>query len=103
MHDPFGFDTYDTCRRARDVYGVRRALLVTQSYHLPRAVALCRALGIDADGVNAGCHGCDDATLAKASLRELAAGGKAVLDALRDRQPAVVSPPDPALTTAARG
>jgi vancomycin permeability regulator SanA len=101
VNDPSGLDTYDTCRRARDVYGVRRALLVTQSYHLPRAVALCRTLGIDADGVDAGCVGCLRTTLARNWLRELAAGPKAALDALRDRPPAVASPPDPALTTAA--
>ncbi|TCO52592.1 DUF218 domain-containing protein [Actinocrispum wychmicini] len=43
--DPHGVDTYDTCARAMRVYGVSRALLVTQSYHLPRAVTLCRTLG----------------------------------------------------------
>ena len=97
VDDPYGLDTFDTCRRAHDVYGVRRALLVTQAYHLPRAVTLCRNLGIDAVGVDSGCAGCRRTTLAKAWLRELPAGWKAVLDSLRGRQPAVVSPPDPAL------
>src|SRR3954470_5145395 len=54
--DPDGLDTYDTCIRARDVYGVTRALVVTQSFHVDRAVALCRHLGIDAEGVVARCH-----------------------------------------------
>jgi vancomycin permeability regulator SanA len=36
--DPYGLDTYDTCRRAHDVYGVRKALLVSQELHLHRAV-----------------------------------------------------------------
>src|SRR5215468_4412128 len=36
--DGAGLDSYDTCRRAHDVYGVHRALLVSQAYHLHRAV-----------------------------------------------------------------
>jgi vancomycin permeability regulator SanA len=49
--DPAGFDTYDSCRRARDVYGVRRLIVVSQRYHLPRAVGTARLLGLDAVGV----------------------------------------------------
>jgi vancomycin permeability regulator SanA len=53
--DGAGLDTYDTCRRAHDVIGVRKALLASQEFHLHRAVTLCRSLGIDADGVAAAC------------------------------------------------
>jgi vancomycin permeability regulator SanA len=49
--DYAGFDTYDSCYRARHIFGVRSAEVVTQRYHLPRAVYLCRAVGIDADGL----------------------------------------------------
>ena len=49
--DPYGFDTYDSCVRARDVYGVRRVVVVTQDYHLPRAVGTARLVGLDAVGV----------------------------------------------------
>ena len=49
--DPYGLDTYDSCVRARDTYGVRRAVIVTQSYHLPRAVGTARLVGLDAVGV----------------------------------------------------
>jgi vancomycin permeability regulator SanA len=49
VEDAFGLDTYDTCVRAHDVFGVTSALLVSQRYHLPRAVATCRAVGVDAD------------------------------------------------------
>jgi vancomycin permeability regulator SanA len=49
--DYAGFDTYDSCSRAQRVFGVDRLTVVTQGYHLPRAVATCRALGLDADGV----------------------------------------------------
>ena len=37
VEDPAGVSTYDTCYRARSVYGVNKALLVTQEFHLPRA------------------------------------------------------------------
>jgi vancomycin permeability regulator SanA len=49
--DPSGFRTFDTCARARAVFGIHRALLVTQGYHMPRAVYTCRGHGIDAVGV----------------------------------------------------
>lgn len=49
--DPHGLDTYDSCVRARDVYGVQRVVVVTQDYHLPRAVGTARLIGLDAVGV----------------------------------------------------
>ncbi len=51
--DHAGFDTYDTMYRARDVFKVTDALVVTQGFHLPRAVYTARALGLDATGVRA--------------------------------------------------
>jgi vancomycin permeability regulator SanA len=51
--DYAGFRTYDSLYRARDIFGIRQALLVTQSYHLPRALYIARHLGIDAAGVAA--------------------------------------------------
>ena len=49
--DPGGFDTYESCLRAKRIFNLSQLVIVTQSYHLPRAVATCRALGIDATGV----------------------------------------------------
>jgi SanA protein len=49
--DHAGFDTYDTMSRARDVFKVTDALVVTQDFHLPRAVYIARTLGLDATGV----------------------------------------------------
>ncbi len=49
--DHAGFDTYDTMYRARDVFEVTDALVVTQDFHLPRAVYIARTLGLDATGV----------------------------------------------------
>lgn len=51
-----GFRTYDSLYRARDIFGIRRALLVTQSYHLPRALYTAHRLGISAEGVAAERH-----------------------------------------------
>src|SRR5262252_6459387 len=50
--DYAGFDTYDSCYRAHAIFGVASAEVVTQAYHAPRAVYLCRAAGIDADGLS---------------------------------------------------
>jgi vancomycin permeability regulator SanA len=49
--DPGGLDSYDSCRRARTVFGVTAAVVVTQAYHLARALWLCRAEGLDAVGL----------------------------------------------------
>ncbi|GAA3398085.1 SanA/YdcF family protein [Cryptosporangium minutisporangium] len=98
--DPNGLDTYDTCARAHQVFGVRRALLVSQSFHVPRAVTLCRHVGIDADGVASRCDTCSDKTLWRNRVREVPAAFKAAGDALRDRPPVVVSPRDSALDKA---
>jgi len=42
--DYAGFDTYDSCVRAKQIFGIDRAILTTQSYHLPRAIAVCRSV-----------------------------------------------------------
>ncbi|MGW4499515.1 SanA/YdcF family protein [Micromonospora sp. NPDC004336] len=101
--DPYGLDTYDSCARARDVYGVERALVVTQSYHLSRAVTLCRHLGIDAEGVTARCTGCGPVLLVGKGVRDYLASGKAAWDAVRRRPPAVSSPASPAVREALAG
>lgn len=49
--DHAGFSTYDSMYRARDIFGVKKMIIVTQSFHLYRAVYVARALGIDAYGV----------------------------------------------------
>jgi len=52
LTDPLGFRTYATCARARQA-GIRTALLVSQRFHLPRALALCQSMGLQAFGVPA--------------------------------------------------
>ena len=51
--DYAGRRTYDTCYRAKAIFGVEKALLVTQGFHLPRALFLCNMLGMDTRGVEA--------------------------------------------------
>ncbi len=51
--DPGGFDTFLSLARARDVYGVKSAIIVTQRFHLSRAVWVARRLGLAADGAKA--------------------------------------------------
>jgi SanA protein len=51
--DHAGFSTYDTMYRARDVFLVKTALVVTQGFHLARAVYTARSLGLEATGVPA--------------------------------------------------
>jgi vancomycin permeability regulator SanA len=87
VRDYAGFDTYDSCARAKQIFGVDRVIVVTQTYHIERAVMLCRRLGIDADGVG------DDTVRRFAepwrvsSTREYGACVKAVLDVISGRDP----------------
>jgi SanA protein len=48
-----GRSTYDTCYRAKKIFGINDAILVTQNFHLPRALYICHVLGIKAVGVPA--------------------------------------------------
>lgn len=49
--DHAGFSTYESMYRARDVFGAKRIIIVTQRYHLYRAVYIARSLGLEAWGV----------------------------------------------------
>lgn len=51
--DYAGRRTYDTCYRAKAIFGVQSAILVTQNFHLPRALITCNTLGLKAAGVGA--------------------------------------------------
>lgn len=51
VEDPAGFDTYDSCVRARDVYGVEEMVVLSQEYHLARAITICNKVGVRAVGV----------------------------------------------------
>ena len=51
--DSEGDRTYLTCTHAKEIFGVDQALLVTQRFHLPRALILCDALSIESEGIAA--------------------------------------------------
>lgn len=74
--DHAGFDTYDSCVRAYEIFGVRTALVVTQEFHVRRAVYLCREAGIDASGVGSRAPANDT----RYQVREFPAAIKATID-----------------------
>ena len=49
--DHAGFSTYESMYRAKEIFGVKKVIIVTQEYHLYRAVYIARSLGLDAYGV----------------------------------------------------
>lgn len=49
--DYAGFSTYESCYRAHKIFDVHQAVVITQNYHLPRAVYTCRRLGVKAVGL----------------------------------------------------
>lgn len=95
--DPKGFDTFDSCIRARRVFGITSATITTQGYHLPRALALCSAVGIDAVGVGDYSPRGISAHWRNGVIREWFAGPKVELDLLFGR---VDDESDPAVLNA---
>ncbi len=88
--DYAGFRTYDSCYRARAIFGLDSATLVTNAYHLPRALYTCAHLGVSVVGVRADRQGYR--TLAY-SLREVPALAAAAGDLLLDLPPHFLGPP----------
>ncbi|MFJ9558198.1 vancomycin high temperature exclusion protein [Nocardiopsis sp. NPDC101807] len=86
--DRYGYRTWDTCVRVRDLHGVRAATMVTQSFHLPRTVALARAAGIDAVGVGDPSLGARRRSTLIGYAREVGAAVKALRDAVLRPAPA---------------
>jgi vancomycin permeability regulator SanA len=71
--DYAGRRTYDTCYRAKAIFEIDEALLVTQNFHLPRALYTCNQLGVEATGVAAQNHYFLKRSRAYWSFRELMA------------------------------
>lgn len=76
--DYAGRRTYDTCVRAKNVFQIDNAILITQEYHLFRALFLCKSFGIDSIGFSATLQPYVKDALFK--FRELVAINKAFLD-----------------------
>ncbi len=93
--DYAGRRTYDTCYRARDIFRLETVVLVTQKFHLPRAVFTCRALGVDAVGVPADIQWYGWGALGWSTMREQFALARAVVDAVLRRPAPVLGEPIP--------
>ena len=93
--DYAGRRTYDTCYRARDIFGVHQAILITQSFHLPRAIFLCEAMGVSAVGVPADLRQYRRSSLLYWNLRELPATLTAMWEAFITRPQPVLGKPEP--------
>lgn len=51
--DGQGYRTYESCKRAAQIIGIKQAIIVTQRFHLGRALFLCKSFGIDVQGLSA--------------------------------------------------
>lgn len=93
--DYAGRRTYDTCYRARDIFGLSAATLITQQYHLPRALATCRGLGVEAIGYRANRYEHQGYYLIVYRLREIPALWRAWWDLYVARPAPVLGDPLP--------
>ncbi len=64
--DHAGFSTYESMYRAKEIFGAKKIIIVTQEYHLYRALYIAQRLGLDAYGVS-----CDYRTYAGQTAREV--------------------------------
>jgi SanA protein len=78
--DYAGRRTYDTCYRANAIFKVDQAILVTQRFHLPRAIFLCDQLGIVSQGVESDLRAYSSYSLRYWNFREILATMSAMWD-----------------------
>jgi len=90
-----GRRTYDSCYRARQVFQVEEAVIVTQAFHLPRALFLCENLGVQAQGVMADRRVYSPRSLAWSETREMPALVAALVDVIRRAPPPIMGDPIP--------
>ncbi|MCX4551262.1 YdcF family protein [Streptomyces sp. NBC_01387] len=90
VSDFAGFDTWDSCVRAKKIFGVDRAVLISQGFHIRRALALCESAGIESYGV--GVNAVHDATWYYGGAREVLAAGKAAVEATFKPDPHFLGP-----------
>lgn len=79
--DHAGFTTYESMYRARYIFGVDKMIVVTQEFHLPRAIFTARDLDIEAYGVSASARDYSDLVMFSNNLREIIARSKAFVTA----------------------
>lgn len=90
-----GRRTYDTCYRAKAIFEVDEALLVTQKFHLPRALFLCNALGLNAYGIEANNNSYRNRSLVIWNIREQIATVGAFIDVYVSNPLPVLGAPEP--------
>jgi len=100
FEDHAGFDTWATMVRAREIFGVREAVVVTQGFHMPRALYLAGQAGIEATGLTADLQGWGFQGR-KSAVREVLSRVKAIADVTLDT-PALTGPKIPIATTDGR-
>jgi SanA protein len=93
--DYAGRRTYDTCYRAKAIFGLDKAILVTQGFHLPRALYTCNALGLKAIGVPSDRHEYTQRSLVYWNIRELPATLAALFEVHLLRPEPVLGEPEP--------
>lgn len=93
--DYAGRRTYDTCYRAKVIFSVGEAVLVTQGFHLPRALYTCNKLGLSAVGVLADQRTYQRGALFYWHLREIPASLVALIDVHFSRPVPVLGAPEP--------
>jgi vancomycin permeability regulator SanA len=99
--DNAGRRTYDTCYRARAIFGLERAILISQVFHLPRAIFTCNMLGVDSVGVPADLQPYRKISLFYWNLRELPATLTAMLEIFVAKPKPVLGDPEPIFPTEA--
>lgn len=77
--DHAGFNTYDSMYRARDIFRVKKVIIVTQAFHLKRALYIAHNLGVSAYGVTSDNHIYQG--MSYYNLREIGSRFKAFLQA----------------------
>jgi SanA protein len=94
FEDHAGFDTWASVVRARRVFAVHSAVVVTQRFHLARALWLARRAGLHATGLAADArgYGAVERTL---EVREVVARVKAVTDVVTGAAPRFLGPQHP--------
>lgn len=91
--DDAGFSTYDSCYRAKHVFQIESAILVSQNYHLPRAILACDCIGVSSIGY--GAYADHPALVAQYTVREWLSTDKIVVQLASGATSKFVGPAEP--------
>ncbi len=100
VRDDYGLDTHDSCVRAHDVFGVDKSVVITQDYHLRRALFSCAGAGVTATGVPVSSTSVEPVDAVWYRIREGAASVKSAWDRLTSRAPVGPQTPSNAVADA---